>query len=267
MSHWAEVVATVVAIVAVAAASSAVVRLMVGRLEHRMSSRFEVASSAQKRAHTLTDILLSVVLVIVWITAVVMILEELGVPVAPLLATAGIAGIAIGFGAQTLVRDLLAGFFILLENQYDVGDTVQVATVSGTVEAVGLRTTVLRGADGTRHVVANGEIRISSKQTRIFSRSVLVLPLPDDVDVDHALALATAAGADLRSDPVYGPDILGDIEDLGVDAFGADRMDIRLTVATRPGRQWAVGREQRRGIKVLLDREGISCVSPAAGSG
>lgn len=106
-----------------------------------------------------------------------------------------------------------------------------------------MRTTVLRGADGTRHVVANGEIRISSSQTRIFSRGVLVLPLPYDVDVDHALALATAAGADLRSDPVCGPDILGDIEDLGVDAFGADRMDIRLTVETRPGRQWAVGRE------------------------
>ena len=261
MSHWLDVVVTVVAIVVIGAVITVVARLMIGRLEHRMASRFEEGSSARKRAHTLTGIVMSVVLVVVWITAVVMVLQELGVPVAPLLATAGIAGLAIGFGAQTVVRDLLAGFFILLENQYDVGDTVQVATVSGTVEAVGLRTTVLRGADGTRHVVSNGEIRISSNQTRIFSRSVLVLPLPYDVDVDHALALATAAGADLRSDPAFGPDILGDIEVLGVDAFGADRMDIKLTVETRPGRQWAVGRELRRRIKVLLDREGIRFVA------
>jgi small-conductance mechanosensitive channel len=267
VSHWVDVLVTVAAIVGVTAAISAVVRHLIGRLERRMATKFEQGSTGQKRAHTLTGILRSVILVIVWITAAVMILQELGVPVAPLLATAGIVGIAIGFGAQTLVRDVLAGFFILLENQYDVGDTIQVATVSGTVEAVGLRTTVLRGADGTRHVVSNGEIRISSNQTRIFSRSVLVLPLPYDVDVDQALALASAAGADLRSDPAYGPDILGDIEVLGVDAFGADRMDIKLTVETRPGRQWVVGRELRRRIKVLLDREGIKLVSTGAPPG
>jgi len=267
VSHWLDVLVTIAAIVVVTAAISFVVRHLVGRLERRMSTKFEQGTTGQKRAHTLTGLLRSVILVIVWITAVVMILEELGVPVAPLLATAGIIGVAIGFGAQTLVRDVLAGFFIILENQYDVGDTIQVATVSGTVEAVGLRTTVLRGADGTRHVVSNGEIRISSNQTRIYSRSVLVLPLPYDVDVDHALALAHAAGADLRSDPVFGPDILGDIEVLGVDEFGADRMDIKLTVETRPGRQWVVGRELRRRIKILLDREGIRFVSTGAPPG
>jgi len=260
-------IVTVAAIVVVTAAISFVVRHLTGRLERRMTAKFEDGSTGQKRSHTLTGLVRSVVLIIVWITAAVMILQELGVPVAPLLATAGIIGVAIGFGAQTLVRDVLAGFFILLENQYDVGDTVQVATVSGTVEAIGLRTTVLRGADGTRHVVSNGEIRISSNQTRIFSRSVLVLPLPYDVDVDHALALANAAGADLRSDPAFGPDILGDIEVLGVDAFGADRMDIKLTVETRPGRQWVVERELRRRIKILLDREGIRFVSTVAPPG
>lgn len=266
MSNWLDVLVTVASIVVVTGAISAAVRFLIRRFEHRMSAKFEEGGSGQKRAHTLTGILLSVILVILWITAVVMVLQELGVPVAPLLATAGIGGIAIGLGAQSLVRDVVSGFFILLENQYDVGDTVQVANVSGIVECVGLRTTVLRGADGTRHVVSNGEIRISSNQTRVFSRSVLVLPLPYDVDVDHALALATAAGADLRSDPAYGPDIRGDIEVLGVDAFGADRMDIKLTVETRPGRQWAVERELRRRIKVLLDREGISFVSTGPGS-
>jgi small-conductance mechanosensitive channel len=262
VNHWLAVLLTVVGIVGVAVAISIAVRFAVGRLEHRIATRFEPGGSGQKRAHTLTGILRAMVLVIVWVTAVVMLLELAGVPVAPLLATAGIAGIAIGFGAQTLVRDVVAGFFILLENQYDVGDTVQVAGVSGTVEAVGLRTTVLRGADGARHVVSNGEIRVSSNQTRIFSRSVLMLPLPYDVDVDRVIAIATEAGAHLRSDATYGPDILSDVEVLGVDAFSADRMDIKLTVETRPGRQWVVGRELRRRIKLLLDRDGISFVSP-----
>jgi small-conductance mechanosensitive channel len=264
MASWAYVLVRVVGITVVAIAITYVVRYIVGRIEHRMAERFQEGSFGQKRAHTLAGLLRAVILAIVWITAVVMVLELVGVPVAPLLATAGIGGIAIGFGAQSLVRDVVSGFFILLENQYDVGDTIEVANVSGIVEAVGLRTTVLRGADGTRHVVSNGEIRISSNQTRIFSRSVLVLPMPYDVDVDRVIAIASEAGADLRSDPSWGPDIRGDIEILGVDAFGVARMDVKLTVETRPGRQWAVGRELRRRIKLRLDREGISFVAPTS---
>jgi small-conductance mechanosensitive channel len=260
VTHWASQLLTVAGIIIGATAISLVVRWLDGRLERRMAARFEQGSSGQKRAHTLTGILQAIVLAIVWITAFVMLLELVGVPVAPLLATAGIGGIAIGFGAQTLVRDLVAGFFILLENQYDVGDTVKVATVSGVVEAVGLRTTVLRGADGTRHVVSNGEIRISSNETRVYSRSVLTLPLPYDVDVDRVIGVATEVGAALRSDAEFGPDIRGDVEVLGVDAFGVDRMDVKLTVDTRPGRQWAVGRELRRRIKLALDSQGISIV-------
>jgi small-conductance mechanosensitive channel len=261
MSRGLNEVVTIVGILAVAIAITVACRFVIGRLERRMAGSLDAGSSRQKRAHTLAGILRAAILVVLWVTVVVMVLQEIGVPVAPLIATAGIGGIALGFGAQTLVKDVVSGFFILLENQYDVGDTVQVATVSGTVEAVGLRTTVLRGADGTRHVVSNGEIRISSNQTRIFSRSVLVLPLPYDVDIDRVIALATSAGADLRSDPAFGPDMVSDLEVLGVEAFGADRMDINLTVETRPGRQWAVARELRRRIKMLLDREGISFVS------
>lgn len=262
MPHWTSNLLQIAGIVLGAIAISVVVQALMGRLEHRMAARFDVGSSGQKRAHTLTGLLRALILAVVWITAAVMLLELAGVPVAPLLATAGIGGIAIGFGAQTIVRDVLSGFFILVENQYDVGDTIQVAGVSGVVEQVGLRTTVLRGADGTRHVVSNGEIRISSNQTRVFSRSVLVLPLPYDVDIDRAIALASEAGADLRSDPAFGPDILGDVQVLGVDAFGSARMDVKLTVETRPGRQWAVERELRRRIKVRFDQAGISIVTP-----
>ena len=258
MHRWLDHLVAIAGIAAVAVIITMIFRRAVGRLERRLSASPESGTTGQKRAHTLGGILRAGVLVVVWITAVVMVLQEVSVPVAPLIATAGIGGIAIAFGAQTLVRDLVSGFFILLENQYDVGDTVMIATVSGTVEAIGLRSTVLRGVDGTRHVVSNGEIRISSNQTRIFSRSVLVLPLPYDVDVDRAIALATSAGAELRSDPAFGPDIRSDVEVLGVDAFGADRMDIKLTVETRPGRQWVVARELRRRIKLALDREGIS---------
>lgn len=270
MSPWLDHLVKILGIVVAAAAITLVARAVIGRIERRMAARLESGSSGQKRAHTLMGIVTTTIAVVVWATATVMILELAGIPVEPLLATAGIAGIAIGFGAQTLIKDLLSGFLILLENQYDIGDTVQfsnstIGSPSGVVELITLRTTVLRAADGTRHVISNGEIRASSNQTRIYSRAVMVLPLPYDIDVDRVIGIANAAGAELRADPDHGADILGDVEVLGVDAFGTDHLEIKLTVETRPGRQWAVGRELRRRVKNALDEDGIPFARPAAG--
>ncbi|MFN8108657.1 MAG: mechanosensitive ion channel [Thermoleophilia bacterium] len=193
----------------------------------------------------------------IWTVVLISAMQVLGVLVGPLLAAAGIGGFVLGFGAQTLVRDVVAGFNILLEHQHDVGDEVALGDVEGTVEAISLRTTAVRGLDGARHVVANGEVRVSTNRTRLYSRYLLVLPLPYTQDIDAAVEVARAAAAELREDPDLGPDILGDLRVLGVDAFGERSVDVKMYIETRPGRQHAVGRELRRRIKLAMDREGI----------
>jgi small conductance mechanosensitive channel len=242
-------------------------RVLVHRFERRIAGALPTDAATTKRARTLAAVLGAVGTLVIWLIVGIVALEESGVPVGPLLAAAGIGGIALGFGAQTLVRDLVAGFCILSENQFDVGDEIRVADVEGTVEAITLRTTVLRGLDGSRHVVSNGEIRVSSNRTKVFSRYVLVLPLPYDADLDRAVEVVRAAADELRGDPAFGADILGPLNVLGLDAFGEQRLDVKAYVETKPGRQWAVGRELRRRIKLALDREGIPLAAPTAQGG
>jgi small conductance mechanosensitive channel len=176
--------------------------------------------------------------------------------VAPLIAAAGIGGIAIGFGAQTLVKDVISGFFVLLENQYDVGDVVRLGEFSGTVERVDLRTTTLRDIDGLRHVVPNGEIRISTNYTRVFSRYGVVLPVPYEQDLDQTIAIARAVAEDLRTGDFRGV-MTEPLNVLGVDDYAESAVNLRMYLQTLPGRQWDVGREFRKRLKVALDAEGL----------
>jgi small conductance mechanosensitive channel len=239
-------------------------RILVRRFERRIQGALPSNAATTKRARTLAAVLGTIGTLVIWIVVGIVVMEKAGIPVGPFLAAAGIGGIALGFGAQTLVRDLVSGFCILSENQFDVGDDVRVADVEGTVESISLRSTVLRGLDGARHVVSNGEIRVSSNRTKVFSRYVLVLPLPYDADLDRAVEVARAAAEELRADPGFAPDILGPLNVLGLDAFGEQRLDVKAYIETKPGRQWTVGRELRRRIKLALDREGIPLAPPAA---
>ena len=234
-----------------------IARRLVARFERRVGGTLPPGSRGLKRAHTLAALLSASATVVIWVVVLITVLEQTGVPVGPLLAAAGIGGIALGFGAQTLVRDLVAGFCILLENQYDVGDEIVVAGVEGTVEAITLRTTVLRSLDGGRHVVSNGEVRVSNNRTKLYSRYVFVLPLPYDVDVDRAIEVARGAADLMRTETQWATDMLGPLQVLGVDAFSELSVDVKLYVETRPGRQDAVGRELRRRIMQALVREGI----------
>lgn len=216
----------------------------------------------RKRAETLSRVLVRVLDIVAVFVAVLLVLGELEIPLGPLLASAGIVGVALGFGAQSLVRDTLAGMFILIENQYRAGDVVTVAGVSGTVEEVGLRRTVLRDIDGIVHSVSNGEIVISSNMTRGWSRVNLNVSVGYDQDLDRARAVIDRVGAELAADPDWATLILEPPKVLRVDAFEESGIALKVLATTKPMKQWEVAGELRQRIKVAFDAEGIEIPFP-----
>ena len=215
-----------------------------------------------ERVHTISGLVTNAVNVIVWSVASLMMLQELGVNITPLLTGAGIAGLAVGFGAQNLVRDVISGFFFILEDQVHVGDVVEVNGTSGLVEAVKLRTLVLRDLSGTVHVVPNGEITTLSNKTKEFSYAVLDIGVAYKEDTDHVSAVLHDVGAELESDSDFNNSILASLEILGVSEFGDSAVVIKIRIKTRPLKQWMIGRELRRRIKKAFDTEGIEIPFP-----
>ncbi|MBM4322766.1 MAG: mechanosensitive ion channel family protein [Deltaproteobacteria bacterium] len=221
-----------------------------------------LASEAKKRANTLGNILRHAFLIIITFVAVLMILGELGIQLGPLLATAGIGALAIGFGAQSLVKDVISGFFIILENQYRIGDVIEVAGVSGLVESVSLRKTVLRDLQGKVHTIPNGEIKVVSNLSKEWSRSVLDLGISYREDIDRVIELLIGIGKELESEEPFKNAILEPLQILGVEKFDESQMIIRMMVKTAPLKQWDVGRELRRRIKIRFDEKGIQLPYP-----
>ena len=220
------------------------------------------AAEAKKRAHTLGKILRHALLFTLSFVAILMILGELGIQVGPLLATAGIGALAIGFGAQSLVKDVINGFFIILENQYRIGDAIEVTGVSGLVESVSLRKTVLRDLEGKVHTIPNGEIKIVSNLSKEWSRSVLDVSISYHEDVDRVIDLLTQIGKELEAEEPFKSILLGPLQILGVERFGEMGLVIRMMVKTAPLKQWEVGRELRRKIKKRFDEKGIQTSLP-----
>jgi small conductance mechanosensitive channel len=220
------------------------------------------AVEAKKRAQTLGNILRHALLVVMIFVAVLMILGELGIQVGPLLATAGIGALAIGFGAQSLVKDVISGFFIILENQYRIGDVIEVAGVSGLVESVNLRKTVLRDLQGKVHTIPNGEIKIVSNLSKEWSRSVLDIAISYREDVDRVIDVLSQIGRELKSEEPYQSAILEPPQILGVERLGESEVIIRMMVKTIPLKQWDVGRELRKRIKARFDEKGIQIPFP-----
>jgi small conductance mechanosensitive channel len=215
---------------------------------------------ATKRQTTLVSLFDAVVTVSLIIVAVLMILPKLGFEIGPLLASAGVAGVALGFGAQSLVKDMLSGTFIILEQQFSVGDVVQVGALSGGVEQINLRTTVLRAADGSVHIIPNGQIDKVTVLTRDWSRLVL------DIDVAYGADLDVAATNIKREFDAYAaehPDfVLEPPELLGVQNLAESSVQIRAQMKLLPGKQWAAGRELRARVKKALDAAGIDIPFP-----
>ena len=221
-----------------------------------------LVSETKKRAHTLGNILRHALLIVLFIIGILMVLGELGIQLGPLLATAGIGALAIGFGAQSLVKDVISGFFIILENQYRIGDAIEVSGVSGLVESVSLRKTVLRDLEGRVHTIPNGEIKVVSNLSKEWSRSVLDLGISYREDVDQVIGLLIQIGKELESEEPYKSAILEPLNILGVERFGESQLIIRMMIKTLPLKQWEVGRELRRRIKKRFDEEGIQIPFP-----
>src|SRR5207253_2325765 len=202
-----------------------------------------------QQVRTLTSVITSVGVFVILFVATLEVLSLLGLNLGPMLASAGIAGLAIGFGAQTMVHDFINGFFILLENQYDIGDNVRIAGVKGTVEAMSLRHTLLRDEDGTVHFVPNSEIKIVSNTTRDWSQLTLRVTVAYSEPSDRIVKLLQEIGDEVRHDPAYAEDIVSDIQVPGIDRVGNGEAEYLMLVKTRPNKQYAVSRELRRRIK------------------
>lgn len=220
------------------------------------------AAEAKKRAHTLGNILRHALILVISSIALLMILGELGIQLGPLLATAGIGALAVGFGAQSLVKDVISGFFIILENQYRIGDAIEVAGVSGLVESVSLRRTVLRDLEGKVHTIPNGEIKIVSNLSKEWARSVLDVGISYREDVDHVLEILGQIGSELAAEEPWKSAILEPLQVFGVERFGDSQLVIRVVVKTVPLKQWEVGRELRKRIKIRFDEKGIQIPFP-----
>lgn len=234
-------------------------RLVVRTLVRRTGEPEEEVS---KRGLTLSRVLVGTGQIAVIFLAAFMILSELEVDIAPILAGFGIVGIAIGFGAQSLVKDVLAGLFIILENQYRVGDVVRIADVAGLVEDINLRRTILRDLDGIVHIVPNGEIRVASNFTKEWSRVNLNITVGYGEDLDHVISVINRVGKELAADPKFAPVIIRAPEVLRIDNFGSSGIEIKILGETKPIHQWDVTGELRRRLKKAFDEEGIEIALP-----
>ena len=253
----------IVIIIGVALAVYRVVKLVVRRIQKSVEDDDPTTrSEAEKRAQTLGRVITQFSIVAIGIPAVMGVLRELGFDIGPLIAGAGIAGLAVGFGAQNLVRDVITGFFILFENQIRVGDVVQVAGKTGSVEAVNLRTTVLRDADGCVHIVPNGVIDTVTNMSREWSRAVLDVSVAYKENVDRVIQVLQEVGAGISADPAWKSKILEPMTILGVIALGPSSVDIRVVFKVTPGMQFEVGRELRRRIKDRFQQAGFEIPFP-----
>jgi small conductance mechanosensitive channel len=237
--------------------------LLVRRFEHQVSQGTTLdALERAKRARTLGSLVNNVATTLISAVALLMVLNELGINIAPVLTGAGIAGLAVGFGAQTLVRDVISGFFLILEDQVRVGDSAAINNVGGLVEQINLRTIVLRDEEGSVHVFPNGAITTLANKSKDFSFYVISLPIPYHEDPDRVAKILREAGDELRQDSYYGTFILDGLEIMGVDAFGDWAMQIKMRIKTVPQRQFEVGRELRKRIRRALDAAGVPVPFP-----
>jgi small conductance mechanosensitive channel len=248
-------------IVVIAILAYVVVRVVAAtsrRLEEELA-RQETPDMVErlKRARTLSRLIQNALTGTIVVIAVLMMLRELRLDITPILTSAGILGLAVGFGAQTLVKDLIAGFFLTFENQVRVGDVATINGTGGLVEAINLRTIVLRDITGTVHVFPNGSIERLSNLSKDFSYYVIDVGIAYNEDPDDVAEVLRQIGRELQADPQFGPNILEPLEVLGVDAFEESQVTLKTRIKTLPLRQWEVGREMRRRIKKTFAAKGI----------
>ncbi len=232
------------------------------RLIRQSEEEGEPRTESQKRIETLVHLIKRAALLVVWLTVGLMILKEVGVEIGPIIASAGIAGVAVGFGAQNLVRDIISGFFIILENQIRVGDVAIINGTGGLVEKINFRTTILRDNSGTVHVFPNGTISTLSNMTNEWSAYVFDIGVAYKENTDRVIDIMKDVGRKLREDQKFGKNMLEDPDIFGVDKLGDSAVIIKGRIKTKPIQQWAVGREFLRRVKLAFDEQGIEIPFP-----
>jgi moderate conductance mechanosensitive channel len=216
----------------------------------------------QKRADTLSGVVRWALQTGIIVVTLMMLLGKFGVEIGPIIAAAGIVGLAVGFGAQNLVQDIISGFFILLEDQVRVGDVVQLDGRGGLVERITLRMVVLRDLAGNVHYVRNGKIDVVTNMTKDYSRYVFNIGVAYREDVDEVIGVIKQVDEELRADPEFKDDIIQPIEVMGLDEFGDSALIIKARTTTKPIKQWRVGREFNRRLKMAFDKHGIEIPFP-----
>jgi len=252
----------ILAILVVAFVLARLLGLFTLKLEE-ISKREELPSRIRaQQLRTLAGVIQSVGVVVIYFFALLQILRTFNIDVTPLLASAGILGLAIGFGAQTLVHDVINGFFILIENIYDIGDVIKIAGVQGTVEQMSLRATVLRDDTGAVHTVPNSAFQIISNMTRDWAQVALYVSVDYSESSDRVINLLKEVGSDLQNDPQYGQYIVGEPQVPGIERVSGSDVDYMIVVKVRPGKQHDVRRELRRRIKECLEKNKIKAGAP-----
>ncbi len=280
VNFWVSDVAPTAIRVVIILILAVVIRVMLVRavdrvVARRVQKQLEAAGSASlgsstaieaergaQRAHTLGSLFHNIISIAVYTVAGLLLLAQLGFNLGPLIAGAGIIGVALGFGAQSLVADFLSGIFILMEDQYSVGDIVDVGDATGTVEEVQLRVTKIRSVDGVLWFVRNGEILRVGNQSQDWSRTVLDVGIAYGADVGLAKEIMERIGIEFDTDPEFGDMVLETPEVWGVESLSADSVVIRMVVKTKPGQQWAAARELRERIKAAFDANGVDIPFP-----
>jgi small conductance mechanosensitive channel len=235
---------------------------MIVRRSFRALTEYQADAEAEKRLETLQSVTRYTVGIAIVITAMMMILQNLGVEISAVLAAAGVVGIAVGFGSQQLVQDVISGFFLLVENQIRVGDVVSIAGKSGLVERINLRMTVLRDLSGNVHYVRNGHIDLVTNMTKGFSYYVFDIGVAYREDTDEVARIMREVSEELREDKDFSGEILEDIEILGVDGFADSAVIVKARIKTLPIKQWHIGREFNRRLKKAFDAAGVEIPFP-----
>jgi small-conductance mechanosensitive channel len=263
--HWPEFTVTILlelaGIVVIALVVNRFLRVMTNLLIHQATSQSRAAQAREQQTRTVAGVLYSAGSKVVWVVALLTALEKLGIDPRPALTIAGLGSVAVGFGAQNLVRDIITGFYIILEDQFVVGDTIQVGNTVGRVEHLTLRRTVVRDAQGALVTIANGEIRTVGNLSRDWSQAFVDIALGADTPLERTLPAIEAAAAQLRGDPAWSQALVDGPKILGVEELDQSTSKLRLQVRTAPTRQDEVARELRRRIQIEFQKQGIPLTS------
>ena len=264
VTRWAtESGARILLLILLAFAANRFAASVIRNAEHEIAEGEDLRTSERrKRLHTVGATSRRFFAILIWSAAILMVLRELDVDITPVLTGAGIVGLAVGFGAQTLVKDIIAGIFLIAEDQVRLGDVAEINGIGGAVEEINLRTIVLRDIEGVVHTIANGDIRTLSNKSKDYSYYVIDIAAGYDDDTDRIVEVVREAARELMQEPAYAAFILEPLEVLGVDAFKASEVTLRFRIKTLPLKQWEVGRELRRRIKRAFDAQGIQMPGP-----